>query len=100
MSIHIRTFACMSAALALGGCWYGTYEYPAAEYFHRSDKITMSAGNAQEINEATQVIDPWRRDVGNPRYRVNGERMVNAAERYRAKASTSGGQPGQAGQPG
>ena len=95
MSRHIRAMACMSAALELGGCSYGTYEYPAAQYLHRNQTITMSAGNAQEINEATQVIDPWKRGVGNPRIPGNGDRMVNAAERYRAKSTAPGGQAGQ-----
>jgi hypothetical protein len=95
MTRPVRIVACVAAALGLGGCAYGTYEYPAAQYLHRSPTITMSAGNAQEINEATHVIDPWKRGVGDPRIPVNGERMANAAERYRAKSTG-----GQAGQPG
>jgi hypothetical protein len=52
-------------------------------YFQRTDKITLSAGNAKEVNAATQVIDPWPRYVGQRRIRFNGERIVSAAERYR-----------------
>jgi hypothetical protein len=86
----------LAAAVLLGGCGYGTYEYPPAQYVNRSQTITMSAGNAQEINEATQVIDPWRREARKRRIPANGERMVNAAERYRAKTSAGSG-PGQSG---
>jgi hypothetical protein len=82
----------------VAGCGYGTYEYPAAQYVNRTQKITTSAGNAQEINEATQVIDPWLPTTGNRNIPANGDRMVNAAERYRAK--TQGGQAGQLGQAG
>lgn len=99
MTRHISTFGLIFAALALGGC-YGTYEYPQAQYLHRTDTITMSAGNAQEINAATQVIDPWRPGVGKRHIPANGARMVNAAERYHAKASGSSGPAVQGAQPG
>jgi hypothetical protein len=56
---------------------------PAAEYLQRSNKITLSAGNAKEVNAATHVIDPWPPYVGNRRIPGNGERMVSAIERYR-----------------
>jgi hypothetical protein len=95
MTRRTRTLVSLSAALTLAGCGYGTYEYPAAQYVNRTQKITPSAGNAQEINEATQVIDPWRRGTGNRNIPANGDRMVNAAERYRAKAAAGGtNQPG------
>jgi hypothetical protein len=101
MTRYISACAVMSGALALGGCWqYGTYEYHQAQYLHRTDTITMTAGNDQEINEATQVIDPWPKSAGNRRIPGHGERMVNAAERYRARQSGSGGGNGNGGQPG
>jgi hypothetical protein len=56
---------------------------PFAQYVHRSDKITLSAGNASAVNTATHVIDPWPRYVGNRRIPGNGERMAGAVERYR-----------------
>ena len=56
---------------------------PAAQYLQRTDKITLSAGNAKEVNTATHVIDPWPPYVGNRRIPGNGERMVGAIERYR-----------------
>jgi hypothetical protein len=56
---------------------------PFSQYLQRSNKITLSAGNAQAVNTATHVIDPWPRYVGNRRIPGNGERMVSAIERYR-----------------
>jgi hypothetical protein len=52
-------------------------------YLQRSDKITLSAGNAKDVNTATHFVDPWPRNVGNRRIPGNGERMAGAAERYR-----------------
>jgi hypothetical protein len=94
MTRSISNAALMSVCLALGGCGYGVYEYPSAEYLHRTDTITTSAGNAQAINEVTQVIkpNPWDKSAHNRRIRGNGDRAVNAVERYRAKQSSSGSQ--------
>jgi hypothetical protein len=86
----------LSAATALGGCLYGPYEDPSAQYLHRTQTITTEAGNAQEINAATQVIDPWPRSAANRKIPGNGDRVVNAAERYRAKSNAA--TPGQGGQ--
>jgi uncharacterized membrane protein YgcG len=90
----ISFIALASSALALGGCWHSTYEYPSAQYLHRTDTITMSAGNAQEINSTTQVINPWPKSAGNRHIPGNGDRMVNAVTKYRAKQSGSGGDQG------
>ena len=51
-------------------------------YFQRSDKITLGAGDAKDVNAATHVIDPWPRYVGNRRIPVNGDRLSRAVERY------------------
>jgi hypothetical protein len=92
----IRAVTLIAAAGALGGCWNGPYESPAAEYARRTDTITLGAGNAKDVNAATHVIDPWPRRVGNRRIPGNGERMVNAIGRY--KGRSTGGPGGQ--QPG
>jgi hypothetical protein len=92
----VRTLGCIAAATAAAGCWPGPYGYNGAQYIHRSDTITLSAGNAKEVNAATQVIDPWPRYVGNPRIPANGERMVGAVQRYqRSGAARTQGQIGQ-----
>jgi hypothetical protein len=56
---------------------------PFAMYLQRSDKITLGAGNAKDVNAATHVIDPWPPYVGNRRIPGNGERLTRAIERYR-----------------
>ena len=90
----IRTLAGLMVAAAAAGCW--PYGNEGAQYFHRSDTITLSAGNAKDVNAATQVIDPWPPKVQNRRIPANGERMVGAVQRYQKGAAAKG--PGQAGQ--
>ena len=81
-----------AAALSLGACsgLYGDDEL--AHYVQRSDKITLGAGDAKEVNAVTHTIHPWPRGVGDPRISVNGERMVRAIAGYR-KGSASAGAP-------
>jgi hypothetical protein len=98
MNARMRAVAGMLAALSLGGC----YEYTSAQYLHRTDTITMSAGNAKAINDATHVIDPWNRKVANPRIPDNGDRAARVIARYRTGSGANGtpnGQVGQSGQP-
>jgi hypothetical protein len=80
--------------LLVGGCAQTPHSVavnPAQEYLQRSDKITLSAGNAKEVNSNIQVIDPWPRYVGNTRIPGNGERMAGAVERYRDVSKQSRG---------
>ena len=93
----IRTSAFILSAAMLGGCWGGVYEHPASQYIQRTDTITLSAGNAKDVNAATHVIDPWPRRVANPRIPANGERMAGRIERYRGRQAQR--PEGQAGQP-
>jgi hypothetical protein len=85
-----RTLASLAAAAALGGCWNNPYGNEGAQYLHRSDTITLSAGNAKDVNAATHVIDPWPRQVRNRRIPANGERMVGAMQRYQGKQGPRG----------
>ena len=70
-------------AVLLGACGglYGDDEL--ARYAQRSDKITLSAGDAKNVNAVTHTIDPWPPGVHDPRIPANGERMVHGIERYR-----------------
>ena len=52
-------------------------------YVQRADKVTLSAGNAKEVNTRIHEVDPWPRYVANTRIAANGERMARAVERYR-----------------
>ena len=53
------------------------------QYNQRVDKVTLSAGNAKEVNTRIHEVDPWPRYVANTRIPANGERMARAVERYR-----------------
>jgi hypothetical protein len=80
----IRATLSIALAVCVGGCWTGVYQDPMAQYIHRSDTITLSAGNAEHINRTTQVIDPWPRGVNNRRIPGNGSRLTRAVERYQS----------------
>ncbi len=91
----IRVIATLALAQAVGGCWSGVYDNPAAEYIHRTDTIATSAGNAKDINAAIEVVNPWPRRAADPRIPVNGERMAHAVEHY--KSGQSAGSQSQSG---
>lgn len=78
-------------------CWAGDGFFD--QYFVRSDSITLDAGNAQSVNAAIQVIDPWPRRSANRRIPANGARMTGAIQRYRSSPSQSGRPEAQSGQP-
>jgi hypothetical protein len=65
-----------SQAVAWDGDFFGNY-------LERKDTIVSGAGDARDVNAATQIIDPWPRYVGNRRIPANGERMSGAVKRYR-----------------
>jgi hypothetical protein len=94
-----RTIAGLALAGAAAGCW--PYGNEGAQYFHRSDTITLSAGNAKDVNAAIHVIDPWPRNVHNRRIPANGDRMVGAVQRYQGRQVQRGQTPagGAAGSP-
>jgi hypothetical protein len=86
-----KNLGAMLMLIGMGGC--ATYVVPThqvydpvdgvQQYTQRSDTITLSAGNAQDVNTRVQETDPWPRNVGDKRIAVNGERMANAVNRYR-----------------
>ena len=91
----MRKLIAISAALMLflaGGCaptnvvdtWQVYDPVTIAQpYTQRADKVTLSAGNAREVNTRIHEVDPWPRYVANARIPANGERMARAVERYR-----------------
>ena len=91
----MRTLIAISAFLILlsgGGCaptnvvntWqiYDPVDI-TQQYTQRADKVTLTAGNAKEVNSRIHEVDPWPRYVANTRIPANGERMARAVERYR-----------------
>jgi hypothetical protein len=79
----VWTLALEACLVALGACGplYGDDEL--SRYAQRSDKVTLSAGDAKDVNATTHTIDPWPPGVTDRRIPANGERMVRAIERYR-----------------
>lgn len=73
----------MLGVLPVGACsgLYGDDEL--ARYAQRSDKVTLSAGDAKSVNVMTHVLDPWPPGVNDRRIPASGDRMVRAIERYR-----------------
>lgn len=75
-------YLALFAPLLLGGC-YGVAGHDEVDrYFQRSDTITMSAGNAKEVNAATHTIHPWPRNVGDRRIAYDARRVGAAVSRY------------------
>ncbi|WP_426442453.1 hypothetical protein [Bradyrhizobium genosp. P] len=72
--------------LSLGGC-YGLYGNDEMDrYFQRSDTITMSAGDAKQVNAVTHTINPWPRYVGDTRIATDARRTSAAVTRYSTTA--------------
>ena len=72
----------IAAVLSLGGC-YGLYGNDEMDrYFQRSDTLTMSAGDAKQVNAVTHTINPWPRYVGDRRIATDARRMSPAVTRY------------------
>src|SRR3954465_1369114 len=75
-------FLAIVPALSLGGC-YGLYGHDEIDrYYQRSDTITLSAGNAKEVNAVTHTIHPWPRNVGDRRLAYDARRVGPAVTRY------------------
>ena len=83
MTTKFAAIALMLMALMLSGCsgLWGDDEFE--RYSQRTDKITMSAGDAKEVNAATHMYHPWPPGVGDRRILADGQRMQRAVERYR-----------------
>ena len=79
--MRIRLLA-IFAPLLLGGC-YGVAGHDEMDrYFQRSDTITMSAGDAKQVNAVTHTIHPWPRNVGDRRLAYDARRVGGAVTRY------------------
>jgi len=75
-------YLALFAPILLGGC-YGLYGHDEVDrYLQRSDTITMSAGDAKQVNAVTHTIHPWPRNVGNRRIAYDARRVGAAVQRY------------------
>ena len=72
-------------ALPLAGC-YGLHGHDEMDrYFQRSDTITMSAGNAKQVNAVAHTITPWPSYVNDRRLAYESRRVGAAVTRYGAQ---------------
>ncbi|MBN8991981.1 MAG: hypothetical protein J0H42_27385 [Rhizobiales bacterium] len=75
-------YLALLAPLLLGGC-YGLAGHDEVDrYFQRSDTITMSAGDAKQVNAVTHTIHPWPRYVTDRRIAYDARRVGTAVTRY------------------
>ena len=70
------------AALALGGCYGLAGDDEMSRYLQRSDTMTMSAGDAKQVNAVTHTINPWPRYVYDRRIATDARRTSAAVQRY------------------
>jgi hypothetical protein len=74
----------LTVLIACGFARAGDYPFldEVTRYAERIDTITVASGDAQDVNAAIQIIDPWPPTARNRRIPVNGQRMVGAINRY------------------
>jgi hypothetical protein len=76
-----RLIAAALAAAGFGGWLAGCSN--ADLYLDRRDNIALSGGDAVAGNTVGQMVDPWPPYSGNKNIAFNGEKMQQAAARYR-----------------
>jgi hypothetical protein len=79
--MSIRYLA-LFAPLLLGGCYGLAGDDEMSRYVQRSDTITMSAGDAKQVNAVTHTINPWPSYVGDRRIATDARRTGAAVNRY------------------
>ena len=70
--------------IASGLARAGDYPFLAelTRYAERIDTLSVTSGDAQDVNAATQIINPWPSYARDRRIPANGQRMVGAINRY------------------
>jgi len=83
MTVRFGTIASILGAFMVAGCsgLWGDDEFE--RYSQRTDSVTMSAGDAKEVNAATHMYSPWPPGVGDRRIVADSAHMQRALERYR-----------------
>lgn len=83
MIVRFAKFAPILIALTIGGCsgLWGNDEFQ--RYSQRTDTITMSAGDAKNVNMVTQMYHPWPPGVYDRQIVADGARTQRALARYR-----------------
>src|SRR5437588_10786115 len=76
------TCTTLLAVFTLGACNGLAGNDEMDRYFQRSDTITLSAGDAKQVNAVTHTIHPWPRNVGDRRIAYDARRVGAAVTRY------------------
>jgi hypothetical protein len=84
--MRLLTLASILAPLVAGGCSGLWGDDELERYAQRTDRITLSSGDAKEVNAAAHMLTPWPPGVGDRRMLADGARMQRAVERYRREA--------------
>ena len=74
MKTSLSLLACAAMLGLLSGC---------APYLDRVDTIAFSDGNAVQANIVQHTIDPWPAASARTQIAYDGQRAVNAVDRYR-----------------
>jgi len=92
MTVRHDTIVAILRLVMFGGCWWwgecsglwGNDEFQL--YIRRSDRMTMSSGDAKEVNAMAHIPTPWPRGVNDRRIVSDGVRMQNSLDWYRRSA--------------
>ncbi len=78
------SLAALVVLVASGSAQAGDYPFldELTRYAERIDPVSVVSGDAQDVNAAIQIIDPWPSYARDRRIPVNGQRMVGAINRY------------------
>jgi hypothetical protein len=86
------TIAAILRLVMFGSCfWWGECnglwgDDEFQRYVQRSDRMTMSAGDAKEVNAMTHIPTPWPRGVNDRRIVTDSAHMERVLEWYRRSA--------------
>ena len=82
--VKLGGFSALAFAAAASAALAGdqSFEDFFGSYFHRTDTITVGAGDAKNVNAASEMLDPWPPYVRNRSLPANGSRMTGAVQRY------------------
>jgi hypothetical protein len=92
MNTKNDTLAAILRVVMFGGCWWwsscsglwGDDEFQ--HYVQRSDRMTMTSGDAKEVNAITHMATPWPRGVNDRRIVADGAHMQRVLDWYRRSA--------------
>ncbi len=80
----IISMTAVAVLIASGTARAGDYPFldELTRYAERIDTVTVTSGDAEDVNAATQIIDPWPAYARDRRIPINGQRLVGAVNRY------------------